>query len=292
MNIRAALSELGIPFWEGGTHPNVRMGWLGIDCPTCPGGKSGGAKLGIHPTTLASKCWTCGKTRLGDALAAISGRSVGFVLSLLPGRLDPRERAPERTTGRYETPFPVGPLEPAHRSYLTKRGIDPDYAADVWGVRGIGADGGDYRWRVFMSVPHNGRPASWVARHVGNHPRRYWEAAPHQETRPLHAMLYGEHLCRNAVVVVEGPVDAIVGGPGFVATFGASYTPAQVARIARYPVRVICYDNEVPAQRSARRLADELSVHSGITHVVRLSGPDPATSPPDELIELRSRFLS
>lgn len=291
MDIRSALAELGIRFWEGGSHPNVRMGWLGISCPRCTPGKSGGAKLGIHPTTLATKCWTCGKIRLGDALAELSGQPVGRVLALLPGRLDPRERPPERTAGKFAPPFPVGPLDAAHRRYLAGRGIDPDYAADVWGVGGVGADGGDYRWRLFLPVHDAGKPASWTTRAVGTHPRRYWEAAPHQEARPLHHLLYGEQHARHGIVVVEGPIDAIVGGPGFCATFGTAFTPAQVARIARYPVRCVAFDNEPAAQRAARRLADQLAPHPGGTYVVRLSGPDPATSPPDELAELRSRFL-
>lgn len=291
MDIRSTLAQLEIPFSEGGAHANVRSGFIGTECPLCTPGKSGGRKLGINPTTLFASCWTCGPQRIGTVLAELSGRPLSHVLSLLPGRLDPRARPAEKPTGRYAPPFPVSPLDAAHRRYLTSRGIDPDMAADVWGVGGIGADGGDYRWRLFLPVQHNGRPASWTTRAVGNHPRRYWAANPDQEAKPLKSMLYGEQHCRHGIVVVEGPLDAIVGGPGFAATFGTSYTPAQVARIARFPVRCICYDNEVAAQRTARKLAAQLEVFPGRTVVARVSGPDPATSPPEELCELRERFL-
>ena len=70
-----------------------------------------------------------------------------------------------------------------------------------------------------------------------------------------------------------------------------SYTRAQVERIAKYPVRVICFDSEKGAQDRALRLARELEVFPGETSNVRLSGKDAATSPKAETRELQ-RMLS
>jgi DNA primase len=101
----------------------------------------------------------------------------------------------------------------------------------------------------------------------------------------------GLHFVRHAVVVVEGYFDAVRIGPGAVPTMGVSFTKAQINLLSKIPVRVVLYDNESVAQRRASELADLLAPYPGETHVATLSGPDPDTSPPEEIQELRHRFL-
>jgi DNA primase len=82
-------------------------------------------------------------------------------------------------------------------------------------------------------------------------------------------------------------------GPGAVATFGVNYTQEQAAKIARYPVRVICFDSESQAQKQAKKLLDTLTPLPGETHnIVLESGKDPAECDPSEIAELRAKFLS
>jgi hypothetical protein len=70
-----------------------------------------------------------------------------------------------------------------------------------------------------------------------------------------------------------------------------AYTRAQVAQLARYPVRAICLDSTPEAQAVARRLANDLSVLRGETHVVELDAPDPGEAKPHEIKQLRAAFL-
>jgi hypothetical protein len=100
-------------------------------------------------------------------------------------------------------------------------------------------------------------------------------------------LLYGEDYCRDAIVVTEGPTDAWRIGPGAVATFGLAYSRAQVLRISRYPLRVICFDSEPEAQRQARRMRDELTAFPGETVIVRLDSKDAASAKPKEVRQLR-----
>jgi hypothetical protein len=290
VTLRELLTHLDISFKETGESPLVTAGWIGTVCPWCGKG-TGKPGLGIHVQTLKLSCWKCGSHDLAGFLQESTNLPWGQI-KLILRNLDAigGVPAPEKSSGRYREPLGVGELLPAHRNYLIKRGFDPDEIGEVWGVRGIGV-GGNYQWRLFLPVSDGKKPVSWTTRAVGNVELRYISAPPTDETVPLKSTLYGRHLARNAVVVVEGPTDAWRIGPGAVATYGLSHTPAQVALIATYPVRAICFDTEPTAQRRARKLADDLATFPGVTYVVTLGGPDPDTSPRAELDELRRTFL-
>lgn len=323
--VRGVLRELGVRFYEHGSVARVSEGWVALDCPYC--GKPGKPGLGIHVRSLKTSCWKCGPHSLAKALADSSGRTVREVTALLagvatgsPATADLPERA------KYLPPEGVVPLDAPrakpHRAYLRRRGFDPAEIARVWGVGAIGdsipADGENrptsrdvssgpcLRWRLFLPVVvpgaagehrvkrHRDDPlaSTWTTRAVGPDVEpRYVSAPPDRESVPLKHTLYGLHLVKSAAVVVEGPTDAWRVGPGAVATYGLSVTPAQCVLLSRIPVRVICFDNDPEAQRRARRLADALSPFPGETHVAVLSGKDPADSPADEIEELRRKYL-
>jgi DNA primase len=121
---------------------------------------------------------------------------------------------------------------------------------------------------------------------------RYVSARPDQELTPHKSLLYGEDYTRHAVVICEGPTDAWRIGPGAVATMGLSVTLSQVYRMSRFPVRVICFDNESEARRRADRLAKQLQPLPGETYVAWIeTGKDVAEADPAEVVELRRRFL-
>lgn len=294
-DIRDILNDLGVPFREHGQDSLVTEGWVGIVCP-CPGcGQGGKFGRGIHVRSLRTNCWKCGSARLGDVLSLASGRPVGEVLRLLatirPHFAQDEQSAP---TGKYAPPKGVGPLQACHRAYLERRGFDPDRLAEMYSLGGIGAEK-TYSFRVFIPVTVPGRrgPVSWTTRAIGSRVQpRYLAAPPDAESVPLKHTLGGLHLCRHAVVAAEGFFDAARIGPGAACTWGVGYTRQQVNLLSGYPVRVVCFDNDPEAQRRAGKLAEELSVFPGTTEVVRLSGPDPDTSPIDEIKELRRRYLT
>lgn len=290
MDVRALLSELNIEFKDHGESPLVSAGWVGVECPFCGKGTNKPG-LGVHLRTLRCSCWKCGAHHLASVLHETTGlpwASIKQRLTDLDANLDVSRIT--KPTGRYREPVGVGPLLPVHRQYLVKRGFDPDETAEVWGVRGIGL-APKLQWRLFLPVTVRDKPVSWITRAIGDVELRYISADPTDESVHLKQTLYGEGLAKQAVIVVEGPIDAWRIGPGAVATYGLSHTPAQVARIARYSTRVICFDREAAAQRRARRLADDLCIMPGETYVVTLSGPDPDGSPPEEIAELRKQFL-
>lgn len=290
MNIRDVLRTLRIDFREHGESSHVTEGWIGLKCPYC--GRAGqNYGLGIALRTLRVNCWKCGGHNLVATLAEASGEPKAVVSALVGGTVpDRREEAPR---GKYTPPPGVGPLLGAHKRYLERRGLDPAEMVRLWNLGGIGP-GGNLQWRLFIPIHREGEPVNWTTRAIGktDHTGRYRSAKREQAAVPRGELLYGEDYCRHAVVVVEGPFGVYRIGPGAVCTCGVGFSRQQIARIAKFPVRVICFDNESVAQRRARSLADDLSLFPGTTCVVRFSGPQPDTSPEDEIVELRQRYLS
>ncbi len=291
-DIRDLLTALGVDFKEHGQSPLVSPGWIGCVCPWCGAGTNKPG-LGINIRTLRCTCWKCSGHHIAAVLAEITSQPWATIKRHLAELTNDGAvlTAVARALGKYREPAGVGPLLSVHRDYLARRRFDPDQIAAVWGVQGIGL-AARLPWRLFLPVLRKGKPVSWTTRAVGKTDLRYISADPEDETLPLKSDLYGSWLAKDSVVVVEGPTDAWRIGPGAVATYGLSCTPAQVAAIARYSCRCICFDNEPTAQRRARKLADDLAALPGETHVAVLSGPDPDSSPEDELAELRERFLA
>lgn len=285
MNFPDLFTQLGIPFRASG-HEHCRPGWLQVDCPRCAQHQHW--RLGVHLATGASHCWACGRVPLAEAIREATWASWGQVKELL-AQVPRQARARlERPPGKLVLPPGLGPLLGCHRDYLASRGFDPDQLAARYGLQGIGIAGGKYQWRVFIPIVHRGELVSWTTRCLHDQGLRYVSAAADQERLPHRDLLYGEDLCQHAVCVCEGPFDAIALGPGAVATFGLAYSRQQVLRLARYPLRIVCFDKERAAQQTARRLCDALSGFPGKTrNVVIETGKDPATATEEERQQIR-----
>lgn len=279
------LDELHVEYRRSG-HEHCRYGWLQIDCHRCsPGWKH--FRLGYNLSGRYLSCWNCGRVSLWDTVQALTGWPRRRVAAFL-GEL-PRERAPVAPDrGVVRLPAGLGPLLGAHRRYLRGRGFDPDAVAQVWGLKGIGI-AAKLQWRIFIPIVLKGELVSWTTRSISDSPvGRYRSASVDQESLNHKTLLYGEHLVRHAVIVHEGPTDVWRTGPGAVAVMGTGYSTAQVYRLSRYPLRVICFDSEPQAQKRARELADALRVFPGSTQVATLStGKDVAEADEDEVEELR-----
>lgn len=292
MDFRELLAAHGIRCADA-DHRHTRGGWVNFDCPFCPGGMGAGKyHMGYNTRGGYVNCWACGRHRLGDTLAAAARIPLSAALRAV-ARLDkPRpEKGPPRS-GRLILPPGIGPLGPHHRRYLRGRGFDPDTIARLWGVQGIGVRGGNLAWRLFMPVHYRGRVVSWITRAIApNITRRYLSATPEQEEVSHKTILYGEDYCRFAIIVVEGAIGAWTIGPGCVATCGIGYTQAQAAIIARYPTRVICFDNEPQAQQRAAGLVADLAGYPGKTYNIKLGAKDADTAPAHEIAEIRKTFL-
>jgi hypothetical protein len=285
-NIKEVLQLLNVDFKTSG-HKDVRTNYIGLHCPYC--NRKEKYYLGINLSNGICTCWYCGPHSIADALSNITNRSKSEIYDLLRGIGWSKVKTKPR--GCLKIPQGVGSLSLAHRIYLQRRGFDPDTLTDLWGIRGIGISS-RLSWRIWIPVTFQGEVVSWTTRSIGENEPRYVSAGPNEESIALKTLLYGSDYCYNSVIVVEGPIDVWAIGYGAVATCGTSFTKEQINTIGNYPVRAICFDNEPNAQIRARRLASELQLLPGDTHIIELeSGKDAASANKDELEEIRKTFL-
>lgn len=286
------LASAGIRIWRAGESTYVTEGWVGAVCPWCDRG-AGRPGLGFPINGHGrGNCWRCGPHSLYETLVAY-GTEPKRAYELAGGQ----DRGPAVSAaprGKLELPAGVGPLLPVHRNYLAGRGFDPDELVERWGIGGIGL-AVHFAFSVYIPIYQDGEQVSWntrVASDAVPHTQRYRGARRDQEAVPRGEVLYGEEYCRHGVVVHEGPTDVFATGPGSVCTAGLGFSRGQVRRLARFPLRAICFDAEPGAQRRARKLADQLASMPGETFVVQLTtGKDSASADDSEVAELRKRFL-
>lgn len=284
MTLEDLLEQAGVDYRRQGEHHHATRGRLSIDCYQCSPG-SGRFRLGLHPGKRSASCWTCGRLSFFVVLREIIGPSVSLFAGegLTQSTWNGLTKSPQE---KYIPPVGLGELLKPHVAYLKSRRFDPDELAEVWSVAGIGPLGKP-PWKVFIPIKKKGEIVSFTRRSLVDTGIRYLAAKPEEEKISGKELLFGEDFCTHAVIVVEGALDAMRIGPGAVALMGLSYTRKQVLKISKYPLRIICLDNESQARDVARRLCDELSVFPGETLRVELSGKDPDSSPESELKELR-----
>jgi hypothetical protein len=290
MNLADLLRERQVPVAPSGHH-HITTGRIQVDCPVCSPNQHRW-RLGIHESGRYLHCWSCGRLPVVRTLAELLGISVADVIRALDG-LSPQKRSERQARGKLTLPKRLSDLHGAHRQDLLQRGFDPDEIAAVWAVKGIGI-AARLTWRLFIPAILRGDVLSWTTRSLSDtsSAAKYISASPDEEHISLKDLLYGEDLVAHTVVICEGPADAWRIGPGAVATFGASFTPAQVVKLTRYPVRVICYDGDQTGRTQAQRLLSLLSPYPGKTFDVLLEGgKDPASAPEKEVKQLRKRFL-
>lgn len=287
-SVQSLLDTFGVESRAEGHH-HCRPGWIQIDCPFCGQG-SDGFHMGWNLHFNYVNCWRCGKHSVIETLAKLSGLSFAeckTAVSQLETKAIPKA---ERPTGKLVLPKGRRPLEKAHITYLRRRGFDPDELVRLWGLEGIGI-ASRLQWRIFIPIHLRSEIVSWTTRSIGEQGLRYVSASPHEESVAHKSLLYGEQYCRHKIVVVEGCPDTWTIGPGCVGTCGIGFSIRQVQRIAKYPVRAICFNSEPIAQQRAHELCALLEPYPGETFNVVLDGNDANTSSKKDIRRIRKHFL-
>lgn len=289
MTFTELLDHYGIPYVHAGQGRHTTHGRVSIDCPSCSP-NSGKFKAGYHLEKRYLNCWTCGWLPLFQTVSALTGEPYGKIKELLGGLERDKTEQP-RARGKLVLPAGVGPMQKPHRDYLRKRGFDPEVIERLWGVQGIGL-AKKLTWRLFIPIMLDGQMVSWTTRTISEDvPNRYHTARPEQESISCRKIVYGSDYALQSVIVGEGVTDVWRIGPGAICTLGTAYSKSQLAAIASYPVRAVCFDSEPDAQRKADRLCRDLSVLQGKTFRVELKAADPGAAEQKEIQELRRRFL-
>jgi hypothetical protein len=283
-SIKDVLDELGVDYREHGDHPHATEGWVNVNCPLCS--PTGHFRLGFSLTSNGASCWSCGKQSAGEMLGLLIGKPAKVAWAMLLKGRQPAGGLTKKARGRLKLPTGCGPLLPAHRQYLTKRGFDPQELEEVWGLMGTGA-ASNRPWSLVFPVKEDFETVSFFTRKLHDKGTRYLSAKQEDEAVSAKELLFAEDMAVNAVCVCEGAFDAIRIGPGAVATMGVAVSSSQVRRLTKYRRVVVCFDSDNDAQRRAEVLCGRVATFGVEVVNVRVSGKDACVSSDSEIKEIR-----
>jgi 5S rRNA maturation endonuclease (ribonuclease M5) len=284
-------------------HSQVTAGWVGVNCPFCTG--SPGFHLGAHLGSWSFSCWRCGKHTTVESFVSLLGVTEARARSLIHQYKDGGVSTPDQTKANrhvqihpFKFPSYTDRLGSAHRSYLNRRGFDPDKLEREYDLVGTGPismlDGLSYRFRIIAPIIWDKRPVSFQSRdYTGRAERKYLVCVPGREVIPQKSILYGKQEAWGDIgICVEGVTDVWRLGPQSFATLGIEYTSDQVLKMVDTFKRVIVlFDPETQAQRQARKLVAQLQACGTDAVIERLTNTDPGDMHQDDADHLVRTLL-
>jgi hypothetical protein len=256
---------LNIPFVTEG-HKHCRPGWVNMECPRCSGNP--GMHLGWNIEDEFFRCWRCGWHPVLETLHALSGLPITKIreaIRMFGGRTRQRKVTTETVKMKaFRFPTNTNRLSIPHKNYLIKRGFDPDYLEQEWGLRSTGPlselDDIEYHNRILIPIYWNQQLASFQCRTTINKDPKYKTCSKDRELVHHKHILYGKQSeWKGTGICVEGVTDVWRFGSRAFATFGIEYKQQQVKEIVKNFMRVaVCFDDDPQAVRQANKLVSEL----------------------------------
>ena len=244
----------------------INRGWVNVKCPFC-GGDS--YKFGFNPQDDYCTCFACGGHNLYDALSRILNVKRNELKEILPdyeGNVTIRKELNNKIKVN-KLELPSDEFTTAERKYLEKRNFNPDYLYEKYKVVG-GGIAGRWKHRIIIPILLNGKVVSWTARSILskeklqelNIPRYMNLSVDESIVDPKHTLFNLDNCNKKAVILTEGGFDVLRFGDNAICSFGIELTETQINIIKdRFEKVFILFDNEVQAQKTARKFGIELS---------------------------------
>lgn len=259
--------QLDIPYWTSGKN-NVE-GCLTIHCPCCPDNDPDPSRHGnLNPADGSYSCWRCKGSHPSVVIARAGHISVQAASNLIrkyTTGVASVKREEVQMANSITLPGSHTPLD-IHKQYLEKRGFDVDELQFYHGIKFTGMmekwEGMNWQFRVIIPVyDRRNILVSFQGRDVTGKQDRYLFPPKEKQVRDCKTLLYGAELCgkKDALLVVEGVMDAWKLGAGAVCTFGSSVTQEQVLEMSHWRKVFLAFDNEPAAIEHARDVAKQLS---------------------------------
>lgn len=267
--------------WVDHGHKHCRPGWVQTPCPFCTGNP--GHHLGYNTNGGFFTCWRCGfhsNLEVVKHSAEVDWTEARVILNEYNNHyIDNKGHKPKKNKRITHVKLPqlTGPLKKQHKTYLRKRGYDPDKLANEWELLGTGPVG-PYKHRIIAPITFNGTLVSYQGRdYTGKSSLRYKACKQENELIDHKNILYGIDKVKGLkCVLVEGITDVWRLGPGAIATFGIKYKPSQFQLIwERFNTVYIMFDDDPQAQEQAEILAYELTIMFDINVEICLISGDP-----------------
>lgn len=243
----------------------INKHWVNTRCCFC-GGSS--YKLGFNPEDDYCTCFACGGHNLYDALSRILNVKRSDLKEILPdyeGNVIIRKELNHKKVNKLE--LPSDEFTSAERKYLEKRNFNPDYLHEKYKVVGGGIVG-KWKHRIIIPILLNGKVISWTSRSILSKEKlqesgipRYMNLSVDESIiDPKHTLFNLDNCKGKAVILTEGCFDVLRFGDNAICSFGIELTETQINIIKdRFEKVFILFDNEIQAQKTARKFGIELS---------------------------------
>lgn len=194
----------------------------------------------------------------------------------------------------------TGPLRAHHAAYLERRGFDPDFLIEEWGLESTGPtariNDAKFSNRIFIPVHWEGMMVSFQARTTSKLVKPKYRNCPAEiESYPSRRIVYRHPKTVSPYgICVEGPTDVWRVGRHAFATLGINFSQAQAIAVTRlYQKVMVVYDPEPGAQRRAKSMVEALAMHGVETWIHNLpEGRDPGDLTPGEARDLVEVLLT
>jgi DNA primase len=227
---------------------NASQGWYSLRCPFHGDHAD---HMGFNPQSGALSCWICGKKSPIDYIKAVLGIPKSEAFNLYRKYLSRSKSALGKTRKKASgnsIVLPNNPFTKAEQKYLDKRGIN-DSHKEIYDIRSGGLSD-PWAYRIIFPIFSNGTIVSATGRGISKDMEpKYWTLPLDREIIHHKHIFYGLDLADKIAVVVEGPVDAVKGGPGFIASFGVNMSDEQLCTLLLFENVIFLKDNDAAGEK-------------------------------------------
>ena len=239
---------------------NLSQSWIAaLDCPWC--NSIGKNHLGIPPDSSRSYCWACGGHGLENTIRKLTpNKDVDDILDAYGDGYAFVNRLNKPVTHATKVEWDFPPLTKEARKYLAKRGFDPDYTEEHFGLRWGGITG-PWAYRILVPIYQEGVLVSYQGRTISKLESVRYKTLDKEASviDPKNALMGIDRCTGHTVVVTEGPFDHMKWGDGSVSVLGISTTETQARRLAQFRRVILLYDPEPVAQARAKKFGAKIA---------------------------------
>jgi DNA primase len=223
---------------------NASRGWYSLRCPFHDDHAD---HMGFNPSSGAFSCWRCGKKGPIDFIRASLGisRSESSVLyskylvnGTRTGSFTSRNQA-----SATNIELPGKEFTPTELHYMERRAITKEHQ-ELFDIRSGGYTD-PWAYRIVLPIKVNGTIVSATGRAINKDmDPKYWTLPMDKEVIHHKHTFFNIDSVDDTAVVVEGPIDALKGGEGFIASFGVNLTDEQMCLLLKFPNVIFLQDSD------------------------------------------------
>ncbi len=293
IDIISLLEDNGIDYSTSGK--NTSRGWVELNCPFC--GNDPSFHLGVNLSSGIYHCWICGaKGHIEKLIQHRLGMSREKIKKLVEEYDINFHEEESLKRNSEQIVFPKGledSIPQLHKSYLKRRGFDPDIMIKKYRIKAYYHLGGKWSYRLVIPIFMDGEIVSFIARDVTDKQTpKYKNLSNEQSVINVKNCLYGIDSIKKGgnAILVEGVFDQWRVGDGSCAFLGVEYTNQQLFLLYEKELKEVYVMFDADAIKKAHKLGHILSTFVPKVEVIELDKGDPSDMTDEEINKLRKEI--